>query len=516
MKNLLASIKTIKLTLYNALFISWLTMAVLLSYIFSLHSVLLYDLCLAIVVITASTSLSSYRQHSKRQPYFYQSVSIVILVAIFSGLVGIVGRQLVSEQHNVSIIALNEKIAEAVNQQHTDLLIGDKQRVVPISQQSKTGLIVLPLQSCYTGKDTLGNASWRKNIGTNAFAYLIAYDLGPTDPPLCNLKDLITNYGRPDKKLVVKGTIANPKEAILFFDKSAHNPRSKNTKINFPAAIKPNTLLDLPSPFCASKRTVMNFVAHEDDDLLFMNPAIMNLIKQGICVRTVYLTAGDAGTVGNYYWLSRELGSQAAYDNMDGAIQDQWVSRTIKLSNKAYVTINTPSNNLSMSLVFLQLPDGGVKGQGFKQGKFESLAKLISGSMTNIHSVDGQSVFDKQSLISGLSDLITFYKPSVIYTQANDLTTPESDHSDHIATGILTTDAAKLNRTGTSALLIKYFMGYPINGMNPNLRPADAIDKQQTFLKYAGFDPTICNSNYVCDAQHVYTKYLSREYQTNQ
>jgi hypothetical protein len=39
----------------------------------------------------------------------------------------------------------------------------------------------------------------------------------------------------------------------------------------------------------------LDVVAHEDDDLLFMNPDIQHDIRAGVCVTTVFLTAGDDG-----------------------------------------------------------------------------------------------------------------------------------------------------------------------------------------------------------------------------
>lgn len=57
------------------------------------------------------------------------------------------------------------------------------------------------------------------------------------------------------------------------------------------------------------------FVAHLDDDLLFMNPDIASNIEAGGCVRVVYLTASDAGE-GEGYMLGRERGVRAAYAYM--------------------------------------------------------------------------------------------------------------------------------------------------------------------------------------------------------
>lgn len=56
----------------------------------------------------------------------------------------------------------------------------------------------------------------------------------------------------------------------------------------------------------------LNIVAHQDDDLLFLSPDLINDIASGRSVRTVFLTAGDAGN-GRDYWISRQAGSQAAY-----------------------------------------------------------------------------------------------------------------------------------------------------------------------------------------------------------
>jgi hypothetical protein len=53
------------------------------------------------------------------------------------------------------------------------------------------------------------------------------------------------------------------------------------------------------------------FVAHLDDDLLFMNPDIGDNINAGGCVHVVYLTASERGE-GEGYMLGRERGVRAA------------------------------------------------------------------------------------------------------------------------------------------------------------------------------------------------------------
>ena len=80
----------------------------------------------------------------------------------------------------------------------------------------------------------------------------------------------------------------------------------------------------------------LQIVAHEDDDVIFMNPDIRNDIKAGHTVRTVFVTAGNVcpdgkGTcapMGPFdtdtkYWQSRERGALAAYATMAGKVNVQ-------------------------------------------------------------------------------------------------------------------------------------------------------------------------------------------------
>lgn len=72
----------------------------------------------------------------------------------------------------------------------------------------------------------------------------------------------------------------------------------------------PKILDQSPPTPCIGNTTVMNIVAHQDDDLLFMSPALLNNIQAKHCIRTVYLTAGDAGS-DPAYWLNREERSKS-------------------------------------------------------------------------------------------------------------------------------------------------------------------------------------------------------------
>ena len=75
-------------------------------------------------------------------------------------------------------------------------------------------------------------------------------------------------------------------------------------------------------------------VAHEDDDLLFINPQIQELITARCPLDVVYLTSGDAGQSFNRspYAKSRESGVIAAYAAMAG-VGRHTVTETLTLNN---------------------------------------------------------------------------------------------------------------------------------------------------------------------------------------
>src|ERR1044072_981144 len=108
----------------------------------------------------------------------------------------------------------------------------------------------------------------------------------------------------------------------------------------------------------ASERYV---VAHEGDSLLFQSPALLQGSQSGHCVRSVFVTAGDAGE-GQSYWGARERGAEAAYAQMAG-VANQWSESTIVANGHPLVPKTLPGAP-AISLAFLRLPDGFPEGEG--------------------------------------------------------------------------------------------------------------------------------------------------------
>ena len=109
----------------------------------------------------------------------------------------------------------------------------------------------------------------------------------------------------------------------------------------------------------------MFVVAHEDDDVLFMNPDIADAIADHE-VTVAYTTAGDLGyPESDAYWIDRERGaleaytfmltgvSAPAYDSDHSAIPDGWVASLVDLAGLSAVQYQRDH----VTLVFLRLSD---------------------------------------------------------------------------------------------------------------------------------------------------------------
>ena len=116
----------------------------------------------------------------------------------------------------------------------------------------------------------------------------------------------------------------------------------------------------VPLARCRSANSSLNVVAHEDDDILFMDPATSMDVAAGRCLTTVYLTAGDDGQ-GASYWQGREDGAMAAYAKMarTGSV---WTTTELRTSS-GQVAVTRTLNGTDIRLIFLRLPTGSPGGR---------------------------------------------------------------------------------------------------------------------------------------------------------
>ncbi len=227
----------------------------------------------------------------------------------------------------------------------------------------------------------------------------------------------------------------------------------------------------------------LRIVAHQDDELLFMNPDLLESLHAGHCARTVYLTAGDAGK-GVAYASTRDAGMRAVYAEMAGRA-DHWTESTATFGGK---TISISSlDDSDVSLAFLRLPDGG-DGSGFPATGQESMTKLVSGALASIHAVDGSNTFTRVELVNTLAELVAAYQPDWIGLQeiADEF---GGDHPDHVAGGAMANDAQTRYATPHSMVAHR---GYDTVVLPSNLPSSLADENWKLFIDYAKHDANVC------------------------
>ncbi|MEO7093769.1 MAG: PIG-L family deacetylase, partial [Polyangiales bacterium] len=192
---------------------------------------------------------------------------------------------------------------------------------------------------------------------------------------------------------------------------------------------------ELPS---AANLTV---VAHQDDDLLFMQPDLTDLVEDRAGLINVYVTAGNGRETNNRALEAasrRYDGLLAAYAQAAGLVPD-WVCGVIEIAGHSAEHCRLDGANLS--LVFLGYPDGGKEGE-----MPDSLLHLWEGTSSGGTTIGVRPTrHDQASLIATVAEMITAVKPTTIRT-LEIAGTHGRDHSDHMIVGaiaLLATAAAQ-------------------------------------------------------------------------
>jgi LmbE family N-acetylglucosaminyl deacetylase len=257
------------------------------------------------------------------------------------------------------------------------------------------------------------------------------------------------------------------------------------------------------SAVCTTAETRMSIVAHQDDDLLFINPETYQDIAAKRCVTVVFLTAGDSGRPPKY-WRGREFGAMAAYASMAGKA-DSWRSSTTVADGHRIQTRTLAGRNVR--LLFMRLPAGSPSGYAVHH--HECLGKLRAGAVTMVHAVDGSTAYSSMSLRATLTDLMTLIHPSVIRTLDYSGRYEDGDHADHLNTAFYTYEAQEHY---TAAHSLAGFRGYPMSTLPANQSGKDAAHKLKYFLAYAPDDPSVCHTAAGCRRDALYWPWFSRTY----
>jgi len=218
------------------------------------------------------------------------------------------------------------------------------------------------------------------------------------------------------------------------------------------------------------------FSAHQDDDLIFMSPSLLDDVASGEGVWTVYFTAGAAG-LGEDYWRGREEGERAAYSAMGAT---GWRDEPLNVSGRKLVS--SASADGGSRLVFLRIPDGGRLSR--EEEPSRALERLWSGE--RVATVDGAGQYTREGLVAVLVGLIRLAEGDEVSTHDPTGWVAGCDHIDHLYAGLFAVEAAVKAGAGQ-----RLFRGYNCDLHPQNLSDVVYHSKRAVFEAYAEPDSMI-------------------------
>lgn len=216
--------------------------------------------------------------------------------------------------------------------------------------------------------------------------------------------------------------------------------------------------------------SVMQVIAHADDDMYFMNPDVLATLGPDARSVTVVLTAGESDGR-NYggkdrrrqsakpdrpgFAAARQNGARGAYAQMAlGDRTAQW-KREPLTTRGAVAQIDTLVKAPGVQLIFLGMHEAGVITSFHKnslRGLWEEAVPRVGTLPAKGGVVPTAYSYDRESLLGTLTDLLARFRPTLLRTLDPD---PESsprgpggartpdDHQDHTAAGLFALEALR-------------------------------------------------------------------------
>ena len=249
------------------------------------------------------------------------------------------------------------------------------------------------------------------------------------------------------------------------------------------------------------------FVAHQDDDLLFLNPALETSIRSGVPTRTVFFTA--AGGPDTVSWQAREHAIFQSDIAMTHIVVDRFVNAatfwTCAPQTWAGKAVRLCTFNLmpSVSVAFMRLPDAGLSSLWDTDGG----APFFVAPAATLTAYDGSATYTKSELIATTLAMLNDFKPAMIGTSDSTFAYGE-DHQDHVTSALFTLEAEHGYALPHLMRVFRDYSMYPNFGTTPlpeifNLSAAEYQEKHAMMVAYAGGFPA--GSDYDHWSQQVYT-----------
>ncbi|MFF1507764.1 PIG-L family deacetylase [Streptomyces sp. NPDC058326] len=278
------------------------------------------------------------------------------------------------------------------------------------------------------------------------------------------------------------------------------------------------------APARARRALLMQFSAHPDDDLYFMNPDTQRLLDAGVPLVSVYVTAGEHTGRNRIAGMPRTPPDRAAYSaaRHQGLRQSYavalglpvftpWRRETLTLPGGRRAEVDTLTHGTRrIELVFLNLPMHTSRRYMAMPALWEDRALEVRTHLPAGSPVTRAETYDYDQLVAALARLLARYRPTVVHTldpdpdiqDGDDATRRRnseqpgySDHGDHTAVACFTwaglarwvSDAVR-DGEPIPAFTTTAFRGYYNRHWPKNLPPAVLAEKAARLVPYGG-DP---------------------------
>lgn len=285
-------------------------------------------------------------------------------------------------------------------------------------------------------------------------------------------------------------------------------------------------------PASVTAGTVVQVVAHPDDDLFFMNPDLSRSLLSGVPVTTAYLTSGEADGRNEargasirdpeqpadrtHYAEARQNGIRSAYAQMaTGDRTSAWKRTVIPTAGGGQAELDILMAKPHVNLVWFQLREArstAADNPDSLRGLWDGRIPALGAQLTSGTPVKQQFTYTKDQLIQAIAGVLARYRPTTIRMQDP---TPGrygetgrfTDHQDHMygARFVQAASAAYAAQyTDRPRFSVQSYLGYHNSTLPHALDPQTAETKTGYLRTYAWQDhQDYCGSPSGCGDRKV-------------
>ncbi|MEV8531252.1 PIG-L family deacetylase [Streptomyces sp. NPDC051211] len=280
-------------------------------------------------------------------------------------------------------------------------------------------------------------------------------------------------------------------------------------------------------PASAADGSVLQIVAHPDDDLFFMNPDLSRTLIAGTKLTTTYLTSGESDGINAKgkdpkppadvaaYAEARQNGIRAAYAQMaTGDRTSPWTRTAIPTAGGGQAEVDTLVAKPQVNLVWLQLREAGSIGAdrpNSLRGLWNGRIPALGSQLTKDSPVKQPFSYTKEQAIATIAGVIERYKPTTIRMQdptpgKHAKSNTPDDHQDHMFGARFTQAATEryAQIKDRPHFTVQNYLGYR-NGALPKALAPETVQAKVGFLRTYGWadHQNYCDSTCGCGDRKV-------------